>query len=253
VDYERALGSPPAAPPPQGRPAQPAAPPPSNIPITWPIAAGGAAVLVVALAMGVLIGNTTSGGSGSSPQVITVGGGAAGGTGGAATPAAGFKEDWPSGKSGWTVQLQALPKSGNGASQVAAAKQAATSKGAKGVGALDSDQHASLKGGFYVVYAGVFDSKKQAQKALAGLKKQFPNARVVQVGDSGSGKDAKSLSGKKSATVDKSQLQQLNNLSPDQYQKQSKKLPSTLKLPGKPPPVDKSKPVGGGSPTETIK
>src|SRR3954451_3244975 len=74
VDYERALGAPPVGPPPRTGPAQPAAPPPGNIPITWPIAAGGAAVLVVALAMGVLIGNTTSGGKSSgSPQVITVG------------------------------------------------------------------------------------------------------------------------------------------------------------------------------------
>ena len=96
-------------------------------------------------------------------------------------------------------------------SAVNAAKSDAQSKGATDVGALDSDDFSSLDGGNYVIYAGVFDSKKQAKKELRGLKADFPGAKVVQVSAGGglaSEGDAGALSGKKkSATVGKEQLE----------------------------------------------
>jgi hypothetical protein len=96
----------------------------------------------------------------------------------------------------------------------------------------------------------VFDTRKQATKALGRLKSKFPGAKVVKVSAGGglaSQGDPGALSGKKkSATVGKKQLEQLKKLSPDQYQKKSRKLPDNTKLPGKAPPKDNKKPGGGG-------
>ena len=42
-------------------------------------------------------------------------------------------------------------------------------------------------------------------------------------------------------------LKKLENLSPEQYQKESVKLPKTVGTGGAPPPVDNKAPAGGGS------
>jgi hypothetical protein len=215
-----------------------------------PVALGaGLGIFVIALLLGVMIGN---GGDAkqvaAAPQVIKV---SAPPAAAPAQPAA-FTSDWPSGKAGYTVQLQTIGKSGAQADQVAQAKSAAQSKGAGDVGALDSDAFASLDPGNYVLYAGVYSSRKQAARALKGLKGKFPGATVVKVSASGGGSlagkgDKGALSGKKkSATVGKKQLEQLKKLSPGQYQKKSSKLPDNTKLPGKAPPKDNKKPAGGG-------
>lgn len=221
------------------------------------IAAAGGALVALVLGLGFLIGQ---GGDderpvASRPQVIQVGGGTA------PVAATTFQSDWPEGQEGFTVQLVSLPKATTQPAQVATAKTDAQGKGASDVGALDSDQHEGLDPGAYVVYSGVFDDEKAAKKALAKVKKNFPDAKVIQVGagsaggdsklsDSGGDKDA--LSGKKKeATVDRGQLDQLQNLSPEEYQKQARKLPETTILPGKPPPKDNKAP-GGGTGAETI-
>jgi hypothetical protein len=210
----------------------------------------GLGIFVVALLLGILIGNGGDGGKqvAAAPQVIKVSAPAAAAP---AQPAA-FTSDWPSGKDGYTVQLQTLSKVGAQPDQVEQAKAAAQSKGAAGVGALDSDEFASLDPGNYVIYSGVFATRRQAAKALKRLKGRFPGARAVKVSSSGggslsSGGDPDALSGKKKeATVGKKQLEQLKKLSPDKYQNKSRKLPDTTKLPGKAPPKDKKKPGGGG-------
>jgi hypothetical protein len=235
----------------------PPPPPPEPTGLSPLAVAGVAGFVAVLVGIGVLVGALAGGGGSSKPQVVAVGGTGSGALQTASVAA--FQGDWPDGKSGWTVQLQTLPKASSQPAQVAAAKQQAQSKGATAVGALDSDGFASLAPGQYVVYSGVYASKKQAQSALGKLKGKFPAAKVVQVsggggaGVSSSGGDPNALSGnKKSATVDKSQLQRLQNLSPQEYQKQSRKLPDTTALPGKPPPKD-TKPPGGGSGGTTIK
>lgn len=209
---------------------------------------GGIAIFVVALLLGLALGGgDTVKPVAAGPRVITVSvpsGGAA-----AAVPAS-FTSDWPDGKTGYTVQLQTLPKDGTQPAQVDQAKSAAQAKGAAGVGALDSDSFSSLDPGNYVVYSGSFDTRKAASKALRKLKADFSGAKVIKV-SSGGGLaeqgDAGALSGKKkSATVGKKQLEQLKKLSPDQYQKKSAKLPDETKLPGKAPKKDTKKPGGGG-------
>ena len=221
------------------------------------------------LAIGVLIGKGDSGGSGSAtPQVVQVGGTGATGSG-SNLPASNtsFQSDWPSGKEGWTVEIGALPKQGTTPEQVDSAKSDATGKGASDVGALDSDEFGSLPSGNYVIYSGVFDTKADATKALKPLKSDFPDAKVIEVsskgagGAGGGGQTVSSsetgglTSGKapEGATVQasKSDLEQLNNASGEDYLNQSRNLPDNIATPGKPPPKDHRKP-GGGSGTVTI-
>jgi hypothetical protein len=214
-------------------------------PMSIGAAVAGTAMVLLALLIGVAIGNSGDSGPARAaaparPQVITVA------TQGTATPSAGetFTSDWPEGTTGYTVQLQTISKDSSDVAAVASAKSDAQSKGAPDVGALDSDDFASLDSGNYVVYSGVFDGKTAAKKALKKLEGKFPDAQVVAIKTSGHSGGA----GKK---VKKSQLKELQDASPQEYQKKSKKLPDKLKTPGKAPPKDKKKPGGGGD-VETI-
>jgi hypothetical protein len=146
----------------------------------------GVGVLLLAMGVGVLIGRAGAPKQSAAPaQVITV---SAPSSGVASTPAAeaSFTGDWPSGTTGYTVQLQTLPQSGTALSAVESAKAAASAKGAKAVGALKSEEFASLTSGSYVIYSGVYHTKAEAQKALAGLRKSFPGAKVIEVSTGGS-------------------------------------------------------------------
>jgi hypothetical protein len=217
-------------------------------PLTTGAAAAGLGVLALVLIAGVLIGGAGGDDSkvvaSSPPQVITVAGA------GAATPAAeqSFTSDWTEGETGYTIELQTLPND-SPVADVEAAKKAASDKGAPEVGALSSDDFSSLDSGNYVIYSGVFAKRGAAARALKKLKNDFPDARIVKVdnGNAGGGGGAT----RKEKTVDKKELKNLEKLSPQEYQKKSKKLPDKLKLPGKAPPKDNKKPGGGGG-GETI-
>ncbi|MBJ7331860.1 MAG: zinc ribbon domain-containing protein [Solirubrobacteraceae bacterium] len=234
-----------------------AAPPPADgglrlTPVT--IAAGGGAALLLLL-LGALISSALSDPQINVPAakapIVTVSAPAAAP---AATPVAApvaFVSDW-SGDDGWTVQLQALPKDGTDPAAVAAAKAAATAKGAPDVGALDADEYASLDGGEYLVYSGTFPSKKAAQAAAKELKTDFPDAKAVEVSTSAdSAGDAAAGSTDKPDEASPEELNKLENSSGDDYVKQSKKLKDTTVTPGEAPPVD-DKPAGGGDEGETI-
>ncbi len=78
------------------------------------------------------------------------------------------------------MQLQTLPQPGTAVSAVEAAKTAASAKGAKAVGALKSEEFSSLTAGSYVIYSGDYHKRAEAEKALAGLRKSFPGAKVDQ-------------------------------------------------------------------------
>jgi hypothetical protein len=189
-----------------GPPSPAAAATPASVPPTPPLPAGsrsgggersnavtviaGVGVLLLAMGVGVLIGRSgASKSTGSAaPQVITVSSSPASGATsatGAAAEASTFSDDWPAGKSGYTVQLQTLTQSSTTTSEVQAAKSAASAKGAKGVGALKSEDFGSLTAGNYVVYAGIYSKQAEARKALAGLKTNFPGASVVKVSNGG--------------------------------------------------------------------
>jgi hypothetical protein len=238
----------------------------------WRLDAGllaGVGCLLLALLVGVLIGRSGRDETpqrASSPQVITVpGAGAATGT----TAAAAFVSDWPAGKRGFTVQLQTLPKSSSDAAKVAAAKQDATGKGATDVGALDSNSYGTLDPGNYVVFSGTYSDRKAATDALGKLKSSFPDAKVVEVAETGAtaSKGGSKVSSKKSDTAATGKtekpsaaqqaagakaIQDIQNASGKDYSKKSAKLPDQLATPGEAPPIDKSKPAGGGSDTVTF-
>ncbi|HEX6654528.1 MAG TPA: SPOR domain-containing protein [Thermoleophilaceae bacterium] len=229
---------PPPPPPPPDRPLQA---------ITPSMAAAGVALAVLFLGVGVLIGRSGSGAeqTAAKPTIVRVGDAGSSATSGTAQQASNttVKGDWPAGKAGWTVQLQALRK--DDPAKITAAKQDAKDKGAPDVGLIDTDSFESLPAGNYIVYSGQFDSKAKAAAALSKLKKDFPKAKVIHVGAS-----APAIGGAK-AQADKQAVQNLDNLSGSDYAKQSRKLPDTLALPGKPPPKD-NKEGGGGTGFETI-
>ncbi len=186
-----------ATPAPHAAAPQLAGPPPATPP-TLPAVAGSASsrsgtlntiafigVLLLAMGVGVLIGRAGKSKPAPAP-VVTVNDAPPSGTG-AGTSEALFTSSWPSGSSGYTVQLQTLPASGTSVSAVEAAKTSATAKGAASVGALKSEEFSTLPSGNYVIYSGVYNTRAQAQKALSSLKKSFPGASVIHVsGGSGS-------------------------------------------------------------------
>jgi hypothetical protein len=154
----------------------------------------GVGVLLLAMGVGVLIGRSSASTKTPPPQVITVGSvgsAASGATSGDEASTASFTSDWPSGTSGYTVQLQTLPQSGT-VSAVEAAKTAASTKGAKNVGALKSEEFSSLGGANYVIYSGVYHKRSEAQNALEGLKRSFAGATVIKVSNGGEGSGSSS-------------------------------------------------------------
>jgi hypothetical protein len=69
---------------------------------------------------------------------------------------------WPAGKSGWTIVLDSVPAANGRTGAVAEAKQAAR-LGMEGVGVLDSSRFSSLHPGYFVVFAGIYDTEAEAQ------------------------------------------------------------------------------------------
>lgn len=89
-----------------------------------------------------------------------------------APPATGV---WPEGRDGWTVVLVSLPESGGRAAAEARAQQARAA-GLPEAGVLRSSDFASLSPGYFVVFAGVFDSLDAATGALRDARAAFPTA-----------------------------------------------------------------------------
>jgi hypothetical protein len=199
----------------------------------------GVGVLLLAMGVGVLIGRASaSKQSSAAPQVISVASTPAGGAGAATTSTgageASFTDDWPSGTSGYTVQLQTLAQSGTSVSAVQAAKSAASAKGAKGVGALKSEDFSSLSAGSYVVYSGVFHKRAEAEKALPALRKSFPGAKVVKVSNASSSSAGESSGAASSPGSSESHpapptvLNKLKSVKGKSYEEKSKELPNVV-------------------------
>jgi hypothetical protein len=69
---------------------------------------------------------------------------------------------WPPAKSGWTIVLDSVPSVNGRAGALAEAKQA-LHVGMKQVGVIDSSRFSSLHPGYYVVFAGIYDTEAAAQ------------------------------------------------------------------------------------------
>jgi hypothetical protein len=196
----------------------------------------GVGVLLLAMGVGVLIGRSGNAKpvAAAAPQVVTVAGttGSVGGSGSSEVP---FTGDWPSATSGYTVQLQALPEAGTAVSAIEAAKTSATGKGAKAVGALKSGEFSSLTAGSYVIYSGVYHKRAEATKALSGLKKSFPLARVISVSRSGAAAERSQAGGSSGGTgsnlskpAPPSALEGLKGAKGKSYAEKSKNLPDVV-------------------------
>jgi SPOR domain len=232
----------------------------------WTPLAGIGLVALIALILvaGILIGRGSGGSSDEAPQVVRVDEGSGGGQAvpeTASDSTGEFKSDWPAGKEGFTIELGVLAKDGATPADVSAAKEDAAAKGAPDVGVLDSDAFESLPPGNYMVYSGEFDSRADAQDALKDLKADFPDARVVEVArevratrNAAGPKTGGAGGGEAPAAeqVQREDLQELENLSGDDYVKRSKKLADETKVEGTPPPKDNKAP-GGGSQAIEIK
>jgi hypothetical protein len=192
-------------------------------------------VLLLAMGVGVLIGRSAGSKQLTAPaQVISVGSAQAGGASSAAGESS-FTGDWPAGSTGYTVQLQTLPAPGTSLSAVEAAKTAASAKGAKAVGALKSEEFSSLTAGSYVIYSGVYHKRPEAEKALSGLKKSFPGAKVIKVSNGGSSSSTEppttspgGVGESESKPAPPSVLNKLKGSKGKSYEEKSKNLPNVV-------------------------
>lgn len=69
---------------------------------------------------------------------------------------------WPAGKNGWTVVLDSQPAVNGRVGAVAEAKQALR-LGLTQVGVIDTAQFSSLHPGYFIIFAGVYDTEAEAQ------------------------------------------------------------------------------------------
>jgi hypothetical protein len=73
---------------------------------------------------------------------------------------------WPRNENGWTIVLVSYPKTNARAAALQTADKAARA-GLRQVGVLDSSRYASLQPGYYVVFAGIYPGKSDADTAVA--------------------------------------------------------------------------------------
>lgn len=204
--------------------------------------------ILLALGVGIVIGRGHGGGSGR-PTIVTVpnssptaaAASTPGSTPATAVSSQSISETWPAGASGYTVELSSLPTGSATSVSLAAAKSAATAKGAPAVGVLDGSKHSGTPAADYVIYSGRFSSSAQANAARKRLQGKFPGALVLHVTPKRSSQ---------SVTVSSKGLGQAaanQHLSGNAYVKASAKLPSTVGTGGAPPPTDNKKAGGGTS------
>lgn len=79
--------------------------------------------------------------------------------------------------SAYTIVLSTIPV-GAGLDAATAHAREALRAGLSDVGVLESGSYASLHPGYYVVFAGVYDSAEEAQGTLPRAKAHFPSADV---------------------------------------------------------------------------
>ena len=258
------------APPPTTPQVRPAAAPFPEDPrpvreITPLMAAGGLAAFAVILLLGVIVGRL--GGTESQTPVV-----AATGLPTATAPApetssttdvnVSFTADWPAEKEGFTIELATVSKDSTDGAGVEATKADLAAQGAPEVGALDSDEFASLPAGNYVFYSGVYDTRAEASRELATISASCPDAQVIQVGvdaavaGGGGGAlitDSPDEADPDQAVVaDKEELEDLNGASAEEFQELQQKLPPTIETTGKAPKPDNKAPGDGGPPAVEI-
>jgi hypothetical protein len=87
---------------------------------------------------------------------------------------------WPRSRSGWTIVLVSIPKA-RGRDEAVAVAQQARSRGLTRVGVLDSSQFASLQPGYWMTFAGRYQSEAGATGSLRRARAAVKGARVQSV------------------------------------------------------------------------
>jgi hypothetical protein len=80
----------------------------------------------------------------------------------------------------FTIAVGTLPADRGLAAARQRARRAARG-GLEDVGVISSSGYASLHPGYFIVFAGVFDTAEEAEAALPRAKRSFPNARVLRI------------------------------------------------------------------------
>jgi len=87
---------------------------------------------------------------------------------------------WPTSRSGYTVVLASVPRTG-GLAQAKATAVQARAAGLRRVGVLDSSRFSSLRPGYYVVFSGVYPTMSAALAAAAKVAAHYPSAYAKRV------------------------------------------------------------------------
>jgi hypothetical protein len=99
---------------------------------------------------------------------------------GALAPGAG-RTVWPANETGWTVVLVSYPKTFGHPQALATATKAAK-KGLSQVGVVDSSLYASLQPGYFVVFAGIYATRADADAAVGTARQAgFPGSYSRQI------------------------------------------------------------------------
>ena len=85
-----------------------------------------------------------------------------------------LSDSWPDGVNAWTVVLASEVTKGLAEAAVEKAKRV-PSRGLN-IGILHSDDYVSLRPGYWVAFAGQFDSVDEAQQAADRYRDQFPSS-----------------------------------------------------------------------------
>ncbi len=209
------------------------------------------AAIPLAVALGVLVGRANSGGDAKliaalraqkAPVVTVTGGGAATSTA-PASPTTRLVDSTFSLQKGFAIELQTLPVQGTDQTDVAKAEQADQAKGATGVGLINEKNFSfspKPSGSVYVLYSGQYQTKAEADTALAKLKRHFPGAVVIAVRSAAasSASSTGTVNGTVNAAATKSQLAQgakeVNKISHDtgkSYVQAQNNLPGEVSIP----------------------
>jgi cell division septation protein DedD len=86
---------------------------------------------------------------------------------------------WPA-TDGFTVVVASIPARGGGLSEATSKAREARSRGLK-AGVLESGKFASLHPGYYVVFAGIYGSLEEAERAARADASKYPNAYAREI------------------------------------------------------------------------
>jgi hypothetical protein len=86
---------------------------------------------------------------------------------------------WPA-RDGYTVVIASIPARGTGLADATTKAREARTRGLR-AGVLESGKFASLHPGYYVVFAGIYGSLEEAQRAARAAVSKYPNAYAREV------------------------------------------------------------------------